>query len=133
MSDKVELEFEYPSQAFFNKIEEMAKNLSLTELRHCSRHVERSGVDFVEQSLPELLIRLKKEVATDFEQYLDEAESVPYTATYVLTVERGKYFSYVSVNTALKSKNGHTGKVLYGVMIFRIAADKYLTEKKYGG
>ena len=127
-----ELEFEYPSADFFAQIEIQAKKLPLTSMKSAVARVEESGSQSCVESLSELIVRLKIQVAADFDKHENELESVPYFTTYLVALEKFARTQYLAVKTALKSKHGHSGRVLYGTNVFRTGQDIYVSESSYG-
>jgi len=128
----VEIEFDFPSFDFFDKMREFATTLPLVPLDTAKEFIERSGSVSVVQTLFELIVRLKVEVVRDFEAYEAERQGLPYVATFKLTMERENAFQYLAIRTVLKSRHAHPGGAQYGSAVFKVGEDAFVSEDHYG-
>jgi hypothetical protein len=127
-----EIEFEYPSRDFYEKLESLVANLPLVDIRKACKCVERSGSKSVAEDLSSLVLRLKSEIAQDFMNHENERDVVPHLVSYLIVMEKERGLHSLSVRTVLRSKYGHPGRVLYGTGIFKVQQDKYVSEDSYG-
>jgi hypothetical protein len=127
-----EIEFDYPSNEFFEQLERTACSLQLAREKDAIETIATTESPWAKQQRSSLMARLKVEIARDFEKHEAEPESIPYFAKYLLCLEKVRSSYCLSVRTALCSKYGHEGRVLYGSSIFRIGEDLFISENCYG-
>lgn len=122
-----EIEYDYPSAQFFEAIESGAATLPVVDMRVAGRYFKKVGSKSVTETLPELMHRLKVEIARDFEANEDDADEVPCIASYVVMIEKDS----MKVLTALRSKYGPSGRILYGTSVFRTDDKSFMSEASY--
>jgi hypothetical protein len=126
-----EVEFEYPSKEFFERIETLACALPIASMEDARQYFDYIETQWVKQQISELMTRLKIEITHDFEKHEAESGEVPYVAKYLIVVEQYKTSSVLRIRTALQSKHDHPGRILYGTSIFRIEENSYTSERNY--
>jgi hypothetical protein len=126
-----EMEFEFPSIQFFEKIEICASELPIANVKKVLEFFKKLGTTSTTQNLSDLVVRLKIEISKDFAKHEAEANDMPYLASYLVVFEDEDFSKSLQVRTALKSRHGLPGRVLYGTNIFRIEENQFISESSY--
>jgi hypothetical protein len=127
-----EIEFEYPSVSFFEKMEASLEKLLLVNREFACNRIKQAGSQFSIQDLSSLIVRLKTEIARDFTNHENEKDEVPYLVRYHLAFELDEGCQFLNVRTILQSKHDHLGRIMYGTSIYRTEINTYISEDSYG-